>query len=318
LSESTTVEGNGAGETPSGDPALQDPALEGSALEGSESKDVADSVADAVEPNGQPSSDDLPVSKMFTILHPLGWVALGFGVLAIIATAAGSDLLIGRLPLPLWGLVAATVISAAIPGVLHAIRIGIEAVSDFAGKIAMILAWAIFALQLFNVVTRYTNSWFEQDILFGETTSLAWMSFAMLFLFGVAQGVKNGINPRIDFWWAEFSKRRKAWLDFVLHCFLLLPFLMLGLRLLWQYSRTRLGYNEVRGEWPNGFRVWDSWVTAENAGELPPGPVQAFIIVGVALWTAQVVAEIIKTGYVIAGDERRGDIAESDVPLRVE
>ena len=149
------------------------------------------------------------------------------------------------------------------------------------------------------------------------------MSFAALFLVGVAYGVKNGINPRIDFWWAEFSPRRKAWIDFVLHTFLFLPFLIVGLRVLKPFAARSLGYNRFAndgaGEWPEGWAVWRTWETATDAGQLPQGPIQAFILVGFGLWTAQVVAEIIKTGFVIAGREDLGDVTNADdAPLRIE
>ncbi len=258
-----------------------------------------------------------------TRLHPFGWVAVGFAALAAIATAAGWDLLIARMPWWLWVLTAATIVACAFPPVLHRIRVAIEAVSDAAGKVALALAWFIFLVQLFNVITRYTNDWFERDILFGETTSLAWMSFAALFLVGVAYGVKNGINPRIDFWWANFSPKRKAWIDFILHTFLFLPFLIVGLRVLKPYAARSLGYNRFAndgaGAWPEGWAVWRTWETSTDAGQLPQGPIQAFILVGFALWTAQVVAEIIKTGFVIAGRDELGDVTDADdAPLRIE
>ena len=59
---------------------------------------------------------------------------------------------------------------------------------------------------------------------------------------GLGYGVKSGVNPRIDFWWADFSNRTKAWLDFVLHALLFVPFLWAGLRLLHGYAKTNLGY----------------------------------------------------------------------------
>ena len=262
-------------------------------------------------------------SPLFARLHPIGWVAIGFAVLAALATVLGWDLLIARMPWWLWAITAVTIGLAAVPQVLHRIRLAIEAVSEFTGSIAMVLAWVIFFLQLFNVITRYTNSWFEADILFGETTSLAWMSFGMLFLLGVAYGAKNGINPRIDFWWAEFSKRRKAWLDFSLHTLLFLPFLILGLRVLKPYAARSLGYNRFanggEGSWPAGWWVWESWEKSGDAGQLAVGPIQAFIFVAFMLWIAQVVAEIIKTGFVIAGRDDLGDISDTDeTPLRIE
>lgn len=262
-------------------------------------------------------------NSLFTRLHPLGWVASCFGVLALIATVLGWDLLIGRMPWWLWALTSATIAVSAFPEALHRVRLAIEWASESSGKLAMVLAWVIFFLQLFNVITRYTNDWFETDILFGETTSLAWMSFGMLFLLGVAYGVKNGINPRIDFWWAEFSKTRKAWLDFTLHTLLFLPFLILGLRVLKPYAARSLGYNRFAnggvGEWPAGWRVWESWEKSGDAGQLPVGPIQAFIFVAFLLWVAQVVAEIIKTGFVIAGRDDLGDVSDAgETPLRIE
>ncbi|MEM7271942.1 MAG: hypothetical protein AAF547_02575 [Actinomycetota bacterium] len=277
-------------------------------------------------PEAEPTaavSDAPPYRGLFARLHPLGWVAVGVAVFALIATAAGWDLLLGRMPWWLWLITIATIAVSAVPVVLHRIRLAIEAVSEFGGKLAMILAWVIFLLQLFNVITRYTNDWFEADILFGESTSLAWMSFGMLFLLGVAYGMKNGINPRIDFWWADFSKMRKAWLDFTLHTFLFIPFLIQGIRVLKPFAARSLGYNRFanggEGEWPEGWRVWETWEQSGDAGQLAVGPIQAFIFIAFFLWLAQAVAEAIKTGFVIAGRDDYGDLSDTDeTPLRIE
>ena len=276
-------------------------------------------IDDAAAASGAPVQQ---ASTLFTRLHPVGWAAALFLLAAVIATATGADLLIGRLPWWLWLLAIAIVAMSTSATALHGVRLAIEKVSTFTGYIAMVLAWFIFFIQLFNVITRYTNSWFETDILFGETTSMAWMGFGMLFLLGVNYGVKEGINPRIDFWWADFSNRTKAWLDFVMHTVFFLPFLVLGIRILKPYAARSLGYNRFAndgaGEWPAGWRVWESWEQSGNAGELPVGPIRAFLFVAFILWAAQVFAEMIKTGFVIAGREDLGDVATVDAPLRVE
>jgi TRAP-type mannitol/chloroaromatic compound transport system permease small subunit len=283
---------------------------------GDDVRDTADEVTRVDEDSVRPAS------PLFARLHPVGWAAAIFLLMAVVATAVGADLLIGRMPWWLWLLGLAVVALSTSPKALHGLRIGIEKVSTFTGGLAMALAWFIFLIQLFNVITRYTNSWFEADILFGETTSMAWMGFGMLFLLGVNYGVKEGINPRIDFWWADFSNRTKAWLDFVMHTVFFFPFLILGIRILKPYAEVSLGYNRFAndgaGEWPNGWRIWDSWVQSGNAGELPVGPIRAFIFVAFIMWAAQVFAEMIKTGFVIAGRDDLGDIAAVDAPLRVE
>jgi len=270
----------------------------------------------------EPPSEEWSLPQPLNALHPLGWAAVGFAILSGLATVFGWDLLIGRLPVWVWALVVATVVAAAVPSVLHGLRLGIEAVSQAGAGVAMFLAWFVFVIQLFNVITRYSNDWFERDILFGQTTSLAWMSFGMLFLAGVAGGVKNGIKPRIDFWWAEFSIAKKAALDFVLHLLIFLPFLILAIRVLIPYAASTLGYNRFanggEGEWRAGWRVWNSWEQSPDAGQLPIGPIRSLILAAFVLWTAQVVAELIKTGFVLIGRNDLGDVVESEVPLRVE
>ncbi|MDH3302588.1 MAG: TRAP transporter small permease subunit [Acidimicrobiia bacterium] len=261
-------------------------------------------------------------NRLFRRLHPIGWAASTFGLAAVVATAVGADLLIGRMPWWLWALTIAVIAASTSSAVLHGVRLAIDVVATFTGRLAMVLAWVIFFLQLFNVITRYSNNWFATDILFAETVSLAWMSFGMLFLLGVNYGVREGINPRIDFWWAEFSNRRKAWLDFIMHSVFFFPFLVLGIRILKPYAAIALGYNRFanggEGEWPAGWRVWETWVTSVNAGELPAGPIRAFIFVAFILWAAQVFGEMIKTGFIIAGREDLADLHTIDAPMRVE
>ncbi len=287
---------------------------------------MADSVDEpAVDRMGEGGDSDSVVDRLFQRLHPIGWAAVIFAVAAAIATAVGADLLIGRMPWWLWLLTVAVIAASTSESVLHGVRLAIDAVATFTGRLAMILAWVIFFLQLFNVITRYSNNWFATDILFAETVSLAWMSFGMLFLLGVNYGVREGINPRIDFWWADFGNRRKAWLDFIMHTVFFFPFLILGIRILKPYAAIALGYNRFadggEGEWPAGWRVWESWVTSVNAGELPAGPIRAFIFVAFILWAAQVFGEMIKTGFVLAGREDLADIHaidSIDAPVRVE
>ncbi len=283
---------------------------------------IADSQETPLDEDGVATSGDSKVGRLFRLAHPIGWVAAAFTVLAIIATIVGWDLLVARMPWWLWLTTIATIAISTSATALNAIRAAIERVSDVTRVAAMIFAVLIFFLQLFNVVTRYANNWFERDILFNQTFSLAWMSFGMLFLLGVNYGVRDGINPRIDFWWADWSARRKAWLDFVMHTFFFLPFLILGIRVLKPFAARSLGFNRFAndgaGSWPSGWRVWESWEVSGNAGELPVGPIQAFLFVGFMLWIAQVVAEMIKTGFVMAGRDDLGDVAEVDAPLRVE
>ncbi len=289
--------------------------------------DTKDTEAGSTSDSTEVAGDDMSVTpdstnSLFQRLHPIGWAAAILAVLAVISTIAGLDLLIGRMPWWLWALILGTIAVSTAPQLLHRLRIFIEKVSTGTGYVAFVLAWLVFFIQVFNVVTRYSNDWFDADILFGQTVSMAWMGFGLLFLLGANYGVKAAVNPRVDFWWAEWSNKRKAWLDFIMHTVFFFPFLVLGLRVLLPYAKISLGFrpfaNDGMGEWPSGWRVWETWEQSVNAGELPVGPIQAFLLVGFVLWAAQVFAEMIKTGFVIAGRDDLADIAGADAPLRVE
>ncbi len=258
-----------------------------------------------------------PVLGVFARMHPIGVVAAVFAVAAVIAMIVGTDFLIGNLALWHWIVVIGVIALSTQASVLNAIRVAIEGIGDVSRRIVTLLAWVVFGLQFFNVITRYTNNWFERDILFGQTTSAAWMSFGLLFIVGVNYAMRDGVNPRIDFWWAEFSKTRKAWIDFVFHVVLLGPFVIMALRLVIPFGATSLGRRRD-GTWPSGWRVWETWEQSSDASQLPVGPIQAALVLAFVLWGLQTIAEIIKTGFVLAGRDDLGDVSEADAPLRVE
>lgn len=277
---------------------------------------MTDIAAPSAVATGEPPVAE--VRPLWARLHPIGWIAAATVVVAVIVRLfVETDFWIGNLAWWNWLVLAAAIAASAWHDGLDRLRRGIETVATGTKTIAWILAWAVFFLQLFNVITRYGNDLVETDILFGETTSLAWQSFGLMFLVGINYGVREGVNPRIDFWWANFSPRRKAWLDFVIHSALLLPFIVMAIRILKGYAATSLG-RRFNGEWPSGWRVWETWEEAVDAGGLPVGPIKVMILVAFVLFGIQILAEVIKTGFVIIGDSKRGNLVERETPLRIE
>jgi len=293
-----------------------------------QAEEILDELGD--EPRDRTGTDDIfhdggvvdggPTERVrpFYGVHPVGYVAAIVLVLAVYATVAtDTNYLIGNFGWGLWTFFVVTVVLAFVPIVLHRIRLAIEVLSTITKTIAWILAWAVFGFQLFNVFTRYGNDLVEQDILLGEVVSLAAQSFALMFLLGINYGVRDGVNPRIDFWWANFSNKKKAWLDFVLHATLLVPFTWMAIRILQPYAATSLG-RRFDGTWPEGGAVWRTWEQSTDAGQLPVGPIKAMILVAFCLMALQLLAELIKTGFVMMGREDYGDVKDADAPQRIE
>lgn len=207
-------------------------------------------------------------------------------------------------------------IPSGVLGLLYRLKEGIESVTSFTGNISLWLVWLVFVLGLFNVVTRYAGRFIRRDIIIGEVFDLQWMIFGALFLLGFNYGVREGVNPRIDFWWTNFSAKRKAWIDLIIHSLLFLPFLITGIRILWGYSMTALG-RSFDGSWST-WQIWEIWEQSTDAGGLPRGPIKFLLLLGFILMATQVIAEIIKQILVLRGREDLAELATSQIPLRVE
>ena len=207
-------------------------------------------------------------------------------------------------------------IPGGIKGLLYRLLTGIEAVTTVTGRLTWVLAWVIFALGLFNVVTRYVARFISRDIIVGEIFDLQWMLFGALVLLGLSYGVKEGVNPRIDFWWANFSNRTKAIIDLVVHTFLFLPFLIMAMRSLWSWALSGMG-RSFDGSWST-WKLWEIWEQSTDAGGLPRGPIKLLILLGFMLMASQIVAEIIKQILVLLRHEELAGVAAYEAPLRVE
>lgn len=230
------------------------------------------------------------------------------------ATTAAEDLLeeMARLPETAEPME----IPGGVAGVLFRLRRAIEAVTSATGTISLWLVWVVFLLGLFNVVTRYVARFIQRDIIVGEVFDLQWMLFGALFLLGFNYGVREGVNPRIDFWWADFSNKTKAIIDLFVHVFMFLPFLVLSMKVLWNWSMSGMG-RSFDGSWST-WKLWEIWEQSTDAGGLPRGPIKLLILVGFFLMASQIVAEIIKQILVLMGHEKLAGVAAHEAPLRVE
>ncbi|MGI9605789.1 MAG: TRAP transporter small permease subunit [Acidimicrobiales bacterium] len=263
--------------------------------------------------------DDSPALNVFARVHPIGLVSGAFLVAAgLWHTVFDTERLIGNMAWWQWlGMIVVTVL-AFMPSTLNTVRVSIEKFADISLKIAWVCGWMVFFAQLINVLTRYLNPAFERDILIGQMTSVAWQLFALMSLLGLNYGVRNQVNPRIDFWWAGWSDRTKAWLDFVMHTFFFIPFLYAMVVILQGFAATALGQRRGDGSWPSGWRVWNTWEESPDADQLALGPIKALIFVGFIFFLLQVFAEVIKTGFVLAGRREYADIGSRDEFQRIE
>ena len=315
VSDSTTTATDDGGEQVDVDGALEEGRLENP--DGDAVEELLTSSAGEVRELDM--SSETPALKIFTKIHPIGIVAAVALIVGIIGTVAfDTERLFGNLGIGHWLALIVTIGLSLSPPALNGVRAFLEVFSNVTKSFVWILAWAVFIVQLINVITRYLNPFFEQDILLGQLTALAWQLFALIALLGLNHGVKAEVNPRIDFWWAEWTDRTKAWLDFVLHTSLLLPFLWVSFQVLQTSSAGALGRRRGDGVWPSGWRVWETWEQAPDADQLPVGPIKAIILVGFVFFFLQVTAQVIKTGFVLMGQRGYAQLSATDEFQRIE
>lgn len=95
---------------------------------------------------------------------------------------------------------------------------GIDTINEQVGRAVSWLNLALVFLVCFDVVTRY---------LFNQTASwvneLEWHLFAVVFLLGAGYALKHDRHVRVDLFYANFSRRDQALVNFVGSLLFLIP-----------------------------------------------------------------------------------------------
>lgn len=174
----------------------------------------------------------------------------------------------------------------------------IDAVSGFFGKISQALVFLVFAAGILNVTLRYIGRALGQQLTSNLWIEAQWYLFALIALLGLAIGVRDGVNPRVDFWYADFSVKKKAAVDLFFH-WGLLAFSFVALRVSWPFVERSITNREGSPD-PNGLARW---------------PLKSVILLAFGLFLFQVISEIIKSSLTVAGRSGR---TERSTPYRVE
>ncbi len=166
--------------------------------------------------------------------------------------------------------------------------------------------WAVIptvAVGFINVVLRYVGQWRGIRLTSNAVIELQWYLYSLIFLLGFNYILKHQINVRVDFWFANQSKKRKAMIDFFGHMIALIPFAMIGL-------------------WVSIPQVVTSWSLNEqspDADGLPRAPIKTMIAVAFALLLIQAFAEMVKLYTVLVEPEELAEVEEElEQPTRIE
>ena len=161
----------------------------------------------------------------------------------------------------------------------------VDRVSEFLGRIAIYLTLILVAVGFYNVAARYIGRFIGQNLSSNSFIEAQWYIFSVIFFLMFAYNLKHDVNVRVDFLYAKWSLRRRAWVDLIGTLLVLIPFCILGIG---------VTVNPV-------IFSWQIWEISSDPGGLPRAPIKSFIIVAFTLLLLQAIAQTIKYIAVLAG-----------------
>jgi TRAP-type mannitol/chloroaromatic compound transport system permease small subunit len=193
---------------------------------------------------------------------------------------------------------------------LRQVRRGVDAVAGTGGTIARYAVLAAFAVGIVNVGLRYVGRATGQTLVSNLYVDLQWQLFAVTVLAGLAYGMREGVNPRVDIFTSRWPVRRRAALDLAVHVLLFVPFCVVAVAVTWPFAMTALG-RAFDGSWAT-WQVWLIWEQSANPGGAPLGPVKLLLWLGFVGLLAQALAQVVGYVLVLSGRPELGPHATSD------
>jgi TRAP-type mannitol/chloroaromatic compound transport system permease small subunit len=169
----------------------------------------------------------------------------------------------------------------------------IDRLTDILGKSLNWLVLITIAVGFYNVMARYIGRFVGLKLSSNALIELQWYLFSVMFFLGLPYILKQGANVRVDFLYAGWSDRRKAWVNFLGAVGFLIPFCLLGIF---------VTLNPVLQSWglrPDGS--WGVWEISPDADGLPRAPIKSMIIVSFGLLLLQSLSQTIKYWAVLMG-----------------
>lgn len=181
---------------------------------------------------------------------------------------------------------------------------GIDRFTESLGMLSTFLVLVTITVGFYNVVARYVGRYIGMQLSSNLFIELQWYLYSLVFFLGFAYVLKHDVNVRVDFLYANWSPRRRAWVDLLGTLFLLIPFCLLGIY---------VTLDPVLASWgqlPNGS--WGRWELSPDPDGLPRAPLKSMIIVAFGTLLLQSLAQCAKYVAIIRGYSQVAGELEAD------
>ena len=164
---------------------------------------------------------------------------------------------------------------------LSKIAAAIDLFNEWVGRITYWLVLLMVAVGAWNVLGRYLGKIIGVNLTSNSLIEIQWYLFDVVFLFGAAYALKYNEHVRVDIFYKNWSRRRKALANFWGNLLFLIPF-----------SSLLIYYS-----WGTVINSWKIWEMSPDPGGLPRYPIKTSIIIAFILLILQGIAEAIKNWH---------------------
>lgn len=169
-------------------------------------------------------------------------------------------------------------------------------IDNCADKLGWLSNWLVLltiGVGFFNVVARYMGRFIGIQLSSNALLELQWYLFSLTFLSGFVYILRHGENVRVDFFYANFSEKKRALVDFFGTILFLIPFCLIGIWVL---------INPVLQSWGRlSDGSWGTWEISSDANGLPRAPIKTMVPIALLLLLIQSISQAIKYLAVILG-----------------
>ncbi len=209
--------------------------------------------------------------------------------------------------------------------------------TDWLGNLPVYIVLITIFVGFLNVVLRYAGQLFGLKLTNNVVIELQWYLYTLIFLLGFSYILKNQINVRVDFWYADQTPKVKATIDLIGHFIALIPFCLLALYITLDPIKTSWG------KLPNDAWCFEDESTTTGdrilyfvdifnfsgryCGEIsndPNGlnraPIKTVVYATFLFLLLQAISEVIKLVSVLTERQEEFGIVlpEPDAPIRIE
>jgi len=180
----------------------------------------------------------------------------------------------------------------------------IDKLSEAAGKVGILLTALLVLVGFYNVAARFIGRTIGVQLSSNSFIEIQWYTFSVIFFLMFSYNLRRDINVRVDFLYAKWPPKRKAWVNLLGTLLFLIPFCVMGI---W------VTVNPVMLSWgrlPDGsFGMWEM---SPDPGGLPRAPIKSLIMIAFILLLLQAVAQAIKYLAVLTGHKQVVDELDAE------